>query len=199
MRYTFKGYAVTVNVPDIKKHVYCLFCLARIESLGKGLHRKRKNYVLTLRATHIREAYAQNTVLEIKKTGDMMKIAIPTENPGGLKAARSEHFGHCPVFTVVELEKSEVAQVEVVNNIPHGEGGCVGPVNLLKGAGVEAIVVSGMGARPMQGFCDAGITVYYADKIRVTDAHSAVKKFTEGGLPVMHPTQACKGSGNCHH
>lgn len=76
---------------------------------------------------------------------------------------------------------------------------CLGPVNLLKDAGVEAIVVSGMGARPMQGFSDAGITVYYADEISVTDVDSAVKRFTEGGLPVMHPTQACKGSGNCHH
>lgn len=128
-----------------------------------------------------------------------MKIAIPTENPGGLKAPRSEHFGHCDVFTVVELEKSAVAQIELVNNIPHGEGGCVGPVSLLKDAGVEAIVVSGMGARPMQGFSDAGITVYYADNITVTDVDGAVKKFTEGGLPVMHPAQACKGSGNCHH
>ena len=127
-----------------------------------------------------------------------MKIAIPTDNPGGLWASRSEHFGHCDVFTVVDLEKSVVADVELVTNVPHGAGGCVGPVNLLKDAGVEAIVVSGMGARPMQGFSDAGITVYYADKITVTDVDSAVKRFTEGGLPVMHPTQVCKGSENCH-
>jgi len=128
-----------------------------------------------------------------------MKIAIPTDNPGGLKASRSEHFGHCDVFTVVDLENSAVTQVELVTNVPHGAGGCVGPVNLLKDTGVEAIVVSGMGARPMQGFSDAGITVYYADKITVTDVGSVVRRFTEGGLPVMHPTQACKGSGNCHH
>lgn len=128
-----------------------------------------------------------------------MKIAIPTDNPGGLQAARSEHFGHCDVFTVVELEKSDVVHVEQVTNTPHDQGGCVAPVNLLKNAGVEAIVVSGMGARPMQGFSEAGITVYFADNITVTDADSAVKKFVEGRLPVMHPAQACKGSGNCHH
>jgi len=128
-----------------------------------------------------------------------MKIAIPTDNPGGLQAVRSEHFGHCDVFTVVELEDSAVVEVEQITNTPHGQGGCVAPVTLLKSAGVEAIVVSGMGARPMQGFSDAGIAVYYADKIRVTDVDSAVKKFVEGGLPEMHPTQACKGSGNCHH
>ena len=128
-----------------------------------------------------------------------MKIAIPTDNPGGIKASRSEHFGHCDVFTIVELGDSAIVNVELVKNIPHGEGGCVGPVTLLKKAGVEAIVVSGMGARPMQGFSDAGIAVYYADNVTVTDADGAVKKFTDNGLPVMHPTQACKGSGNCDH
>ena len=128
-----------------------------------------------------------------------MKVAIPSEKPGGLQASRSEHFGHCDVFTVVELQENSVSHVEVGANVPHGAGGCVGPVNLLKDAGVEAIVVAGIGARPMQGFTDAGIRVYYADTSQRLDVDSTVKKFTVGGLPVMHPAQVCKGSGNCHH
>ena len=32
-----------------------------------------------------------------------MKIAIPTNAPGGIEGARSGHFGHCDVFTVVEV------------------------------------------------------------------------------------------------
>lgn len=128
-----------------------------------------------------------------------MKVAIPSEKPGGLQASRSEHFGHCDVFTVVELKENSVSQVEVVANVPHGAGGCVGPVNLLKDVGVEAIVVGGIGARPMQGFTEAGISVYYADTRERLDVGSTVQKFTVGGLPVMHPAQVCKGSGNCHH
>lgn len=174
-----------------------MFWTTKIEYMINRSPLKRSNYVLTLEVTGIKEAYAQN--LEFQNRGDKMKIAIPTDNPGGLKASRSEHFGHCDVFTVVDFEMSAVADVELVTNVPHGAGGCVGPVNLLRDAGVEAIVVSGMGARPMQGFSDAGITVYYADKITVTDVNSAVKKISEGGLPVMHPAQACKGSGNCDH
>ena len=33
----------------------------------------------------------------------LMRIAIPTNNPGGLEASRSDHFGHCEVFTIVSL------------------------------------------------------------------------------------------------
>ncbi len=64
MTHTVKGYAIVVNVPDIKKHVYCLLFRALSESEGKRQPRKRRNYVLTPGATNIREAYAQNTVLE---------------------------------------------------------------------------------------------------------------------------------------
>lgn len=128
-----------------------------------------------------------------------MIIAIPTEGPGGLNGSRSDHFGHCDVFTVVELVGNDVIGVKIVDNVPHGEGGCLGPVTMLKDANVDAIVVAGMGTRPMQGFVEAGIVVYYADKQTVTDVNSAVGKLTQGGLPVMHSTQLCNGAGNCNH
>ncbi len=128
-----------------------------------------------------------------------MRVAIPSNNPGGIDAARSEHFGHCDVFTVVELEDKQAGSVSIVQNVPHGSGGCLGPVTVLQDAGVDAIVVSGMGARPMQGFSEAGITVYYADNKQIKDVKSAVEKLSGSGLPVMNPDQACKGSGNCHH
>ena len=128
-----------------------------------------------------------------------MKFAIPSEKPGGLEAQRSEHFGHCDVFTVIKLQDGTVEDITVIDNAPHGKGGCVAPVNLLKDAGVEAIVVMGMGARPMQGFSEAGIDVYYAHKNGVSDVRTAVEKMSEGGLPIMHPSQSCKGSGNCQH
>jgi predicted Fe-Mo cluster-binding NifX family protein len=116
-----------------------------------------------------------------------------------MDAARSEHFGHCDVFTVVELNADAPATIRVVENVPHGSGGCIEPVAILKDAGVTAIVVAGMGARPMQGFAEAGITVYYADNGLVPDVKSAVTRLSGSGLPEMHPTQACQGSGNCHH
>lgn len=128
-----------------------------------------------------------------------MRIAIPTDGPGGLNGSRSDHFGHCDVFTVVELAENDVIGVEIIDNAAHGESGCLGPVTMLKDADVDAIVVIGMGARPMQGFVEAGIVVYYADKQVVTDVNSAVGKLIQGGLPVLHSNQLCTGVGNCNH
>ncbi len=129
-----------------------------------------------------------------------MRIAIPTNNPGGLEAARSDHFGHCDVFTVVELNESkEVAGVEIVANVAHDAGGCMVPVKVLADAKVNVIVVGGIGARPMQGFNQAGIDVYYADRQTVANAAEVIEKIIAGQLPIMRGDQACKGGSNCHH
>lgn len=129
-----------------------------------------------------------------------MRIAIPSENPGGLKANRSEHFGHCDNFTVVSLnpEKS-VAKVETIKNAGHGAGGCMEPVQLLQDANVDAIVVGGLGARPMQGLAQVGINVYFGGSEAGVEVEAIVEKFIAGGLPRMHADQVCKGSGDCHH
>lgn len=129
-----------------------------------------------------------------------MKLAIPTNNPGGLEAARSDHFGHCDVFTIISLDlEKNIDTIETIVNYGHQAGGCMVPVKILSDAKVEAIVVGGMGARPMQGFAQAGIDVYFADQKTAGDVQSVVSLFVGGQLPRMHPEQICKGSGNCHH
>jgi predicted Fe-Mo cluster-binding NifX family protein len=129
-----------------------------------------------------------------------MRVAIPTNNPGGLLAERSDHFGHCDVFTVVELDgQKAIKEVTTIVNGGHEAGGCMVPVQLLQDAKVQAIVVGGMGARPMRGFADAGISVYFADRESMKSVREVVDGFTANRLPVMHADQACKGSGDCHH
>ena len=129
-----------------------------------------------------------------------MRVAIPTQNPGGLEGVRSDHFGHCDVFTVVDLdEEKKVTGIETVANEAHGAGGCMIPVTILKNANVDAIVVGGMGARPMQGFSEVGITVYFADRSSVASVEDVISHFRQNALPIMHGDQACKGSSNCHH
>ncbi len=128
------------------------------------------------------------------------RIAVPTNHPGGLEAGRSDHFGHCDVFTIVELgPDNAIAKVETLANGGHEAGGCMVPVKLLHDAQVEAIVVGGMGARPMQGFAQAGIKVYFANRETVSDVQAVIDHFLAGKLPVMHADQVCKGSGNCQH
>ena len=129
-----------------------------------------------------------------------MRVAVPSNNPGGLKAERSDHFGHCDVFTLIEFgEENSVDAVTTIANGDHQAGGCMVPVNVLQEAGAQAIIVGGIGARPMRGFADAGINVYFADRSTMQTVSDVINGFTAGRLPLMHADQACKGSGNCHH
>ena len=57
-------------------------------------------------------------------------VAVPSMHPGGLDAARSGHFGHCDVFTLIHVENGEISDISVVQNPPHQQGGCQAPVNL---------------------------------------------------------------------
>jgi len=129
-----------------------------------------------------------------------MRIAIPSNSPGGITAERSDHFGHCDIFTLVDIDEAkEIKEVTIIKNGDHEAGGCMVPVTILQNAGVQAIIVGGMGARPMRGFADADIEVYFADRSAMTTVQDVVSGFTTNKLPVMHADQVCKGSGNCHH
>jgi len=107
------------------------------------------------------------------------KIAVPTNNPGGLAAERSDHFGHCDTYPVVDIVDGVIARLETANNNGDEEGGCLVPVRKLGELGVEAILVGGIGTRPLQGFAEQGIEVFFAPKALFPDAGSAV----DGLLP----------------
>lgn len=129
-----------------------------------------------------------------------MRVAVPSNNPGGLEAERSDHFGHCDVFTLIEFtEDNSVGAVTTIVNGDHQAGGCMVPVSVLQKAGAQAIIVGGIGARPMRGFADAGIHVYFADRGSMQTVSDVIGGYAAGKLPLMHADQACKGSGNCHH
>ncbi len=124
---------------------------------------------------------------------ETMKLAVPTMGTAGLESQRAGHFGHCDCFTVVEIENGEIKNTTEVANPPHEEGGCLRPVNLLANAGVDAIVAAGMGMRPLMGFSQVGITVYFDNTHPlVGDAARAV---AAGEAPIMSADQAC----NHHH
>jgi len=89
-----------------------------------------------------------------------MKIAIPSMAPGGLEAEISAHFGHSDVFTMVKIEDNKITGAELVPNPPHSQGGCMAPVMLLKENGADAIIVTGIGMRPLMGFNQVGIQVF---------------------------------------
>ena len=89
------------------------------------------------------------------------RIAVSSNGPGGLNSARSGHFGHCDVFTLVDVENGDIKNESVVSNQEHSHGGCMVPVNLLAGHKVDALIVGGIGRRPLDGFAQVGIDVYF--------------------------------------
>ena len=124
---------------------------------------------------------------------ETMKLAVPTMGAAGLEAQRAGHFGHCDCFTVVEIENGEVKGATEVANPPHEEGGCLRPVGILADAGVDAIVAAGMGMRPLMGFNQVGITVYFDNEHAIVG--DAARVVAAGQAPVMGADQAC----NHHH
>lgn len=129
---------------------------------------------------------------------NMKRIAVPSNNPGGIDGERSDHFGHCDLFTLVDINEGVIVRVETLDNVDHGAGGCMMPIKLLKDQKVDAIVVGGIGARPLQGFSKVGIDVFFASQQHYRIVKDAVDGMLNGRLTLMEPSQACQGHGKCH-
>jgi predicted Fe-Mo cluster-binding NifX family protein len=118
-------------------------------------------------------------------------VAVPSMQPGGLDSPRSGHFGHCDVFTLVHTDDGEVRDVTIVQNAPHVQGGCQAPVNLLYTSGADAIIVGGIGMRPLMGFRQMGIEVYYGPEGETV--RTLVDDFLKGSLQMIGDHQVCGG------
>ena len=123
------------------------------------------------------------------------RIAVPSLGIGGLDGQRSQHFGHCDAFTLIDVANGEISNVTIVSNPPHQEGGCMVPVNTLSNLKVNALVVSGIGRRPLMGFNEAGIDVYH-DSI-CPEIKPVVEGLIAGNLPLISTDNTCGGGGEC--
>jgi len=123
-------------------------------------------------------------------------IAVPSMAPGGLEAELSPHFGHCDLFTLVTFDDGQITDVSVVPNVPHQQGGCMAPVNLLTQNGAKVLVAGGMGMRPLMGFNQVGIEVFHSGGL--TQVGQVVAALLEGRLPRFGQDHTC-GGGEHHH
>lgn len=122
------------------------------------------------------------------------RIAIPSEFPGGLQAGVHGHFGHCDVYTLVDLQDGRIARVETLPGVPHRQGGCLGAVDHLAAQGVTALIAGGMGFRPLMGFGQAGIRVFRSGG--PSDVNTAVQAMIRGELQAFTQDSTCGGG---HH
>jgi len=121
------------------------------------------------------------------------RIAIPSMEAGGLEGQRSGHFGHCDAFTLVDVEGGEISQVTTIPNQSHVQGGCMVPVNLLSEHKVNALIVGGIGMRPLMGFKQAEIDVYY--DVERQEIKPVVEDLIAGKLTMISDDQVCGGGG----
>jgi predicted DNA-binding protein (UPF0251 family)/predicted Fe-Mo cluster-binding NifX family protein len=122
-------------------------------------------------------------------TSTATRIAVPSEAPGGLDALRSGHFGRAEYFTMVDVVDGAVGEVQVLRNAPHSEGGCMAPVLTLAEQNVTALVVDGIGGRPLAGCNQVGIAVHAGSGV---DVRSAVEAFLRGELSVVGLGGTCQ-------
>ena len=118
-------------------------------------------------------------------------VALPTANPGGMDASLDAHFGHCDLYTVVEIEDGKVKDVRTLPNVPHQQGGCMAPVNHLAQNGVQVLIAGGMGMRPLMGFNQAGIEVFFGGQ--ATGVSEAVEALLKGELQRFTSEFTCGG------
>ena len=120
-----------------------------------------------------------------------IRIAIPSEGAGGLDGVRAGHFGHCDVFTFIDAEDGKIIEVSTLANKEHVQGGCMVPVTLLAENNVTALVVGGIGMRPLQGFKEVGINVYHDAERH--DIRPVVEDMLAGKLQMISDDQVCGG------
>ena len=118
-------------------------------------------------------------------------VAVPSTHPGGLDSALGAHFGHCDLYTVVEVADGWVREVRTLPNGPHQQGGCMAPVNHLAQNGIEVLIAGGMGMRPLMGFSQVGISVLYGGASQTVG--EAVEAFLEGKLRQFTSEFTCGG------
>jgi predicted Fe-Mo cluster-binding NifX family protein len=97
------------------------------------------------------------------------------------------------MYTLVNVEDAQIKDVKVIPNMPHQQGGCMAPVNYLSENGVKALIAGGMGMRPLMGFNQVGIEVYFGGDNRTVG--EAVNALVAGNLSQFSQEHTCGGGG----
>jgi predicted Fe-Mo cluster-binding NifX family protein len=71
------------------------------------------------------------------------------------------------------------------------------PVNLLASHNVNALIVGGIGMRPLMGFKQAGVDVFY--EATRPQIRPVVEDLIAGKLQMIGEEQVCGGGDGCKH
>ncbi|MCC4766030.1 hypothetical protein FXW07_05190 [Methanosarcina sp. DH1] len=123
----------------------------------------------------------------------MTKIAIPSMNDSGLESDVCYHYGSCEYFTIVDVKEKDIESVKTISNLsPEIEHNCAAPSKILESNNVNAVLVAGIGGRPLMSLAEKNIKVFAGIKGKVSNA---VEDYNNGSLQEISMNGTC----NCSH
>ena len=96
-----------------------------------------------------------------------MKICVPTMGEAGMQEAICQHFGRAPTFTIIDLDSGKIT---VLPNVSEHMGGTGLPTETIFAAGVQLMIVGGLGPKAVSLFNQAGVDVFVGAIGTVKDA-----------------------------
>jgi len=108
---------------------------------------------------------------------------------GGLDDQVASAFGRTPTFTLVDLEGSEIKNVEVVPNQSAGAAGGAGiqAAQLVANSGARAVIAGNFGPNSSGTLAQAGVELLTASGMTVREA---VERYARGELAPFSPGAA---------
>jgi predicted Fe-Mo cluster-binding NifX family protein len=110
----------------------------------------------------------------------ILRIAVPSEEPGGLDAARSGRFRRSPCFTIVDVVDDVVVSVRVARSGEHHGDHGLTPILTLGENFVDVVIVAGIGRAALLHCLQAGMRVFNGEDR--ADVRSVVSAFLEAEL-----------------
>ena len=122
-----------------------------------------------------------------------MRIAFSSDTDQGTDSPISGHFGRCPFYVLVDLEKNRIARVQAISN-PFLHEHQPGDIpDFISQQGAHVIISGGMGRRAYGFFQQHGIKVATGAQGSVG---SALNDYLHGALFEGEPN--CGGGGHHH-
>jgi len=118
-----------------------------------------------------------------------MRLVFPTDENVGYLSKRGAHFGKAKFYTIITIKDEKIEDVEVVENPGHSGGACGNAVTNIMNLNPGALIVSGIGGSPAQGFANAGLDLYFDDVSKIVK--ESVDMFLQNKLSKLDASGTC--------
>jgi len=127
-------------------------------------------------------------------SGELLRFAVACSDASGLDSPVSQHMGHCPAITLVEVVEGSITSHRVIEN-PHAIHHARGAMpELFAELGASVVIAGGMGWRALDRLRERGIE---ASTGHTGTARSAVEAYLDGEGGGADPCRHDHGHDAC--